>query len=366
MLFEAKLEANSIVFAPSFRDNRREMGALNRILKTPRYGFEKKGILVVPNRREILAEYFRNLNFIRDRKNWLTFVSVFPTAAFMLVWIPLLANFTWPSFGFAIFYAMFVLNIHNTAYTHRFAAHSAFDFPNRFAALLFQNLTIKVVTEEAFAISHHVHHGIPDEPGDPHNPRLGWLAVMFSDGLTHAIRTDFTEEEYARVSALLGHVPIRTHSYAEYRKWGTISRPLDTVALFLLNWAVWGVIFFALGGAPFVYAAFAGAGIWGVSVRNFNYKSHGSGEDRRIPGRDFSERDLSVNNRLAGMVAGEWHSNHHVTPTSARNGYLPGQWDFAWWVIRGSHTIGLVSGYRNHREEFLKRARIGPGHESHS
>ena len=268
------------------------MGALDRILKTPRYGFETKGRLVVPTTREILGEYFHNLNFLRDRKNWLTFVSVFPTAFFMLAWIPLILNFTWPAFVFAVVYAMFVLNIHNTAYTHRFAAHSAFDFPNRFAALLFGNLTIKIVTEEAFAISHHVHHGNPDEPGDPHNPRLGRLACLLSDGLTHAIRTDYSPAEYARVSSLLRHVPMRFHTYAEYRKWGTISRPLDTMALFLANWAVWGSVFYAIGGLPFVYAAFAGSGTWGVSVRNFNYKSHGSGEDRRVPGRDFSERDL--------------------------------------------------------------------------
>lgn len=313
------------------------------------------GRLVTPTRAQVIREAVWNTNFLRDRRNWLSFWSTFSTFFLFLFWIPLLVHFSWPSFAFAVFYAMFILNIHNTAYTHRYAAHLAFDFKNRLAAVFFQNLTLKIVPEEAFVISHHVHHGIPDQPGDPHNPKMGWPSVMLSDAITHSIRLDYTPEEYTRVARWLGHVPIRLNTYDEYLKWGTLSRPLDTIVLFLANWAVWGAIFYAIGGFRGLCAGFAGAGMWGVSVRNFNFKSHGSGEDRRLPGRDFSRHDLSVNNSLAGKIAGEWHSNHHVTPGSARNGYLPGQWDFAYHLIRGSHSVGLISKYRNFENEFHRR-----------
>jgi stearoyl-CoA desaturase (delta-9 desaturase) len=329
---------------------------LSQILQPPRYGFASPDGLVVPSAGQVFREVVWNTNVFRDRRNWLSLLSAGTTFVLILFWIPLVLHFTWPAFAFAIFYAMIILNIHNTAYTHRFAAHSAFDFRNRAAAFFFQNLTLKIVPEEAFVISHHVHHGIPDQPGDPHNPKAGWLSVMFSDAITHSIRRDYSFEEYAWVAKFMAHVPIRRNSYAEYLRWGTVSRPLDTIALYLANWSAWAAIFYFIGGWPFVYAGFAGAGTWGFSVRNFNFKSHGSGLDRRRKGRDFSPHDLSVNNALAGRVAGEWHSNHHVTPTSARNGYLSGQWDFAYGLIRICHSLGLVSGYRNHESEFLRRA----------
>jgi stearoyl-CoA desaturase (delta-9 desaturase) len=53
-----------------------------------------------------------------------------------------------------------------------------------------------------------------------------------------------------------------------------------------------------------------------------------------------------------GLVAGEWHNNHHLFPNGAKSGFLPYQVDLPWLFIRGLHRIGVVRSYRDYQAEF--------------
>jgi stearoyl-CoA desaturase (delta-9 desaturase) len=70
---------------------------------------------------------------------------------------------------------------------------------------------------------------------------------------------------------------------------------------------------------------------------------------------DFNVDDIAINQVWPGYVAGEWHSNHHLFPNSARSGFLRYQLDLPWLFIRALHAVGAVSSYRDGRADFLAR-----------
>ncbi|MBB5635328.1 fatty-acid desaturase [Pedobacter cryoconitis] len=55
-----------------------------------------------------------------------------------------------------------------TIWHHRYCTHGAYKFKNAFWRFFTQNLTINVIPEEIYVISHHVHHAKSDQPGDPY------------------------------------------------------------------------------------------------------------------------------------------------------------------------------------------------------
>ena len=84
-----------------------------------------------------------------------------------------------------------------------------------------------------------------------------------------------------------------------------------------------------MGGHALACSLFGAAGFWAIGVRTFNYEGHGKGEDKQREGIDYNQKDNSVNQLWPGIVAGEWHNNHHLFPKSARSGFKPQQIDLA-------------------------------------
>ena len=108
----------------------------------------------------------------------------------------------------------------------------------------------------------------------------------------------------------------------------------------------WAVLFFVLGGWPWV--------VWGIAVRValsvtghwlVGYFAHNQGpRSWHIEGAGVQ----GYNVRYCGLVTmGEaWHNNHHAFPGSARLGVGPGEADPGWWVLRGLERVGLVWGLK--------------------
>jgi stearoyl-CoA desaturase (delta-9 desaturase) len=104
----------------------------------------------------------------------------------------------------------------------------------------------------------------------------------------------------------------------------------------------WALIFFALGGAPWV--------IWGIAARIaasvtghwlVGYFAHNRGpRSWHIEGAGVQ----GYNVRYCGFITmGEaWHNNHHAFPASARLGLYPGEADPGWLVLEGLERAGLV------------------------
>jgi stearoyl-CoA desaturase (delta-9 desaturase) len=62
-----------------------------------------------------------------------------------------------------------------------------------------------------------------------------------------------------------------------------------------------------------------------------------------------------LNQARPGLLAGEWHNNHHLYPGSARAGFLPSQLDLAWIYIYVLHKLKMVKSYKDSKEEFLRK-----------
>ena len=330
------------------------MAFLNTVLEPPAYGWtDENGNLAKPGNSQIIKEFFSRLNVFKNKKNWLSFLS------WMLIVIlaPFLFLFLFKFFSIklliiAFVYSMIIMGTHGTIWHHRYCTHNAYTFSNSFWRFFTQNLTLKIIPEEIYAISHHVHHALSDQPGDPYNAQGGFLYCFLADVNHQPIARNMDEKTYLRCVALMRHTGVKTNTYAQYKVWGTLANPARAITGIILNWIFWFAIFYMIGGIALACACFGAAGFWAVGVRTFNYEGHGKGEDKRRDGVDYNRDDLSINQVWPGLVAGEWHNNHHLYPKSARSGFKPYQVDMAWVYIKFMSTIGAVSSYRDYKKQF--------------
>lgn len=332
------------------------MAFIDSILKPPSYGWmDEQGALVKPSPKQLFSEFFSRLNIFKSRKNWLPFfswMSLLLLTPFFFLFV--FKYFSWQLLLIGFVYSMVVMGTHGTIWYHRYCTHQAYVFKNKFWRFITQHLVIKMVPEEIYVISHHVHHVKSDEPGDPYNAQGGFLYCFLADVNHQPIAQDLDEKDYAGVVGLVKHSGIKCNSYAQYQRWGSVAHPLNTVVVTLLNWAFWYGVFFLIGGHALASTLFAAALVWAFGVRTFNYEGHGKGEDKRQEGVDFDWKNRSINQHWPGIVAGEWHNNHHLFPRSARSGFLKHQIDFAWYYIYFLYLIGGVKSYQDAKNQFYE------------
>ncbi|SEA46224.1 fatty acid desaturase [Pedobacter hartonius] len=332
------------------------MTFLNVVLDPPAYGWtDTNGNLSKPTPKQILTEFFSRLNIFKNKKNWLPFMSwskVIVSVPFLMLFI--FEYFSWSLLAVAFVYSMIIMGTHGTIWHHRYCTHNSYTFKNKFWRFITQNLTISMIPEEIYVVSHHVHHAKSDAPGDPYNASGGFLYCFLADVNHQPIAKNLIEKDYRSAVKLMVNTGVTANTYEQYLKWGSIANPWRTILSWSLNWLFWGVVFFLIGGPGLVCAVFGAAGVWAVGVRTFNYEGHGKGKDMRRDNYDFSRDDMSINQLWPGYVAGEWHNNHHLYPVSARTGFLPHQFDLAWCYIWTMHKLGPVSSLNDSKGEFLE------------
>lgn len=330
------------------------MAFIDRVLEEPSYGWQDaSGNLVKPSAGTIFKEFFARLNVFGDKKKWLPFLNW----AKVVCLVPFLVLFVTQYFSWWLLlaggvYGMIFMGSHGTVWHHRYCTHGAFTFRNNFWRFITRNLTLAVITEETYTISHHVHHAKSDTPGDPYFAEAGFLYCFLADVNHQPIAKDLSEKDYQHVLKLMRHTGVMANSYQQYQKWGSVANPWLSILHWVLNWAFWYGAFYLMGGHALACALFTGAGVWTVGVRTFNYEGHGKGKDQRKEGSDFNWNDMSINQAWPGIVAGEWHNNHHLYPKSAKSGLKPFQIDFAWYYIKFMHTIGAVTTYNDATQSF--------------
>ncbi len=333
------------------------MAFVDIILQEPSYGWaDKEGRLVQPTTRQLFREAFSRVNIFKTRKNWISLASWLLIAGMIpFLYIYLAWYFSWPLTILLLIYSMFFMSIHTTVWLHRYCTHRAFQFSHPFWRFLIQNLVIKTVPEEIYVLSHMVHHAKSDLPGDPYNARGGFLYCMLAEVNHQCISKDLGETDYKTATRLMGHTGIPINTYRQYGKWGSVASPFYTIALLLLNWSFWFTVFYLIGGPGLASAMFSAALFWFITVRTFNYTGHGKGNHKHRDGIDFDRSNLSVNQVRPGILAGEWHNNHHLYPSSARTGFLPYQLDLPWVFIYCMYKLGIVSGYHDSKKEFMRK-----------
>lgn len=338
------------------------MAFIENVLEVPSYGWKNtEGLLSKPTTTQLFSEFFRRINITASRKNWLPFFSWFCTlslAPFAILFIIMEVrdfNIWYLLAGFV--YGMIFMGSHGTVWYHRYGTHKAYCFSNKVWRFITANLVIKLVPEELYIVSHHVHHALSDKPGDPYNAEAGFLYCFLADANHQPIGKNLSEEDYAKAASMVTHTGIKPNSYQQYLKWGSIAHPLRTAFATFANWIFWITVFYAIGGLYLTLALLAGAFVWGLGVRTFNYEGHAKGEDKQVAGLDYNTKDKSINQWWPGIVAGEWHNNHHLYPASARSGFLAGQIDFAWYYIKTLKLIGGVSSCRDAKQQFMENYR---------
>jgi fatty-acid desaturase len=329
------------------------MSFLERVLEPPSYGFVKQGEFYVPSHKEILKEFFSKLNVFADKKNWL---ACWGWSISLSLAIPLYFFithfFSLKLLAFGFIYGMVLMGSHGTFWLHRYGTHRAFTFRHPIFAAICRNLVIRSIPEEIYVVSHHVHHKFCEKPGDPYNVHGGWLYCFLADATHQGIRRDLNESDYSRLTNMLSHTGVRINSYSQYQRWGSLCNPFWTILHYVLNWGFWFSVFYSIGGFGLATALFGGAGVWIIGVRTYNFEGHGKG--RAVRGAtDFNKEDLSINQMWPGIVAGEWHNNHHLYPSGARSGFMKHQIDLPWYLIFTLSKIKVVSSYRDYRDEFL-------------
>lgn len=333
------------------------MAILDDVLQPPSYGWrDAEGNFSKPSSSMVLKEFFTRLNIFNNKKNWLPFFSwlkvllLFP---FFVLFITKYFSFTLLAAGFV--YGMVLMGTHGTIWYHRYCTHGAYTFKNEWWKFFTKNLMLSIIPEEIYVISHHVHHAKSDTPGDPYYAQGGFLYCFLADVNHQPIAKNLSPKDYNHVLNLMKHTGLKGNSYAEYQQWGSFARPFASIVSWILNWSFWIGVFYLTGGLGLVTALFAGAFIWAVGVRTFNYEGHGKGKDLRQEGIDHNKNDMSINQIWPGYVAGEWHNNHHLYPKSAKSGFLPYQLDLAWLYVKMMYNLGAVTNYRDSQKDFYEK-----------
>jgi stearoyl-CoA desaturase (delta-9 desaturase) len=247
------------------------------------------------------------------------------------------------------------IGTHGTVWLHRFSTHRAFAFKNAAWRFVCRNLTMKIVAEEIYVVSHLVHHALSDQPGDPYNARAGWLYCFLAGELHQPINRALSRSDYERACMMVRHTGMGINTYEQYLRWGSIAHPVRTTLHYVLSWLFWYGAFYVVGGHALATALFGWSAVWAVGIRAHNYDLHAGGRDRRRQGVDFDRSSLAINALWPGIVAGEWHNNHHLFPGSARAGFLPWQPDISFAFIRLCERLGGVTSVRDSRDRFIER-----------
>jgi len=329
---------------------------LKRALQEPGYGWTKDGELSRPTTSEIMREWRSRMNIFANRKAWMAVMVWGWTLLLFPFGVVFLARYlSWQLMLAGFLYSMVGIGTHGTVYLHRYGTHHAFRLRNRAYLFVLRNLSIKIVPEEIYIVSHHVHHAYSDLPGDPYNARAGWLYCFLAGELHQQINQSLSPKDYQQVSSLVKHTGMRINTYEQYQRWGTIAHPARIMAHYALNWAFWYGAFYAMGGHALATALFGWSAVWAVGIRAHNYDLHAGGKDRRRDGVDFDRTNLSINQFWPGIVAGEWHNNHHLFPNSVRAGFTPWQPDISFAFIWFYRLIGGVTSWRNFKDKFYER-----------
>lgn len=331
----------------------------------PRYKWaDEQGNFIKPTVGQMWGEFFYRINFFRDSRNWFPFMAWF----WVLLLLPFFLlfffkYFTWGLLIAGFTYGMIIMGSHGTMWYHRYSTHNAFVFKNSFWRFISQHLVVKVVPEELYVVSHHIHHEKSDMPGDPYNAFGGFFYCFLADTNHQLMNRELSPEDYQIAKKMIAHTGVKLNTYEQYLKYGTIANPWYIMLTWILNWSFWGAVFYFVGewlgvtggGMALVCALFAGTFVWAVGIRTFNFEGHGKGKGKAAWGdSDYNRADYSINQYWPGYVAGEWHNNHHLYPTSARSGFLGYQLDLPWLYVRLIHLLGGIESYRDNKAQFIE------------
>lgn len=308
------------------------------LLLEPTYGFVGPSP-IRPTTKEVLVEWIDAIGFWKDVSRLLpASYAAYHLATFGMFAYFVTAQFSVVGVAGVVAIGVMIGTIYNTVWYHRYCSHRAYKFRSVWFARLFLWSNPICFREESYVIPHRVHHSKSDEPGDPYGPHLGWLGNYLATESQQKLNRDISQQDFERLAKSLEHIGFVKNSYAQFRRTGSVENVWHYGARFVFANAFWSVLSYFVAGWQGVMAWTSGVFLFTFVVRDFNFRGHAS-----LFGTD--KKGLPVNQFIYGLIAGEWHENHHACPRSARSGFLWWQVDLPYGIIRLLNLFGAVTHY---------------------
>ena len=332
------------------------------ILVQPDFRFsDQNGVPGIPSFKEVFTELYRVLNIKHFPTHTLLTTNF---CIYMLTFVGfLIFLYSYLSLGtlvFTVFNVVILGTIYNTVWYHRYCCHASYEFKSRrfSLAFLWTNPLALMFREEVYAVPHRIHHERTEHSEDPYGPHLGWWGSYLAVELTSRINTDMSEREYELLSSSIAHIGLKLNNYTQFRKTGSMENTIHYLSRAVFAQIFWIYLISSVGGFHYVLAWYSSIFVITSLIRDFNWRGHGgNSRHTKKPGWEFDHRSYALNQRFYGYIGSEWHDNHHKYPTSANNGFLPGQIDIAFNVIQFFHKFGIVQSFidssRRFKEEQL-------------
>ena len=304
-----------------------------------------------PSLREVIVEFVDAINFIKDRTRLLTALfTAYHLATFAVFLYFFTHYFSVKNAAAVLVIASFIATIYNTLWYHRYCTHRAYKFRHLGWTRLFSWTNPVCFREESYVIPHHVHHSKEDRPGDPYGPHLGWLGSYLAIESSAKTNLAINASDYERLARSLRHLGCVQNSYEQFQRTGSVENAWHWLARAVFANLFWASIAYGLGGGVGVLTWYASVFFYTFLVRDFNYRGHGGFFFKASQGR-------ATNHLFYGLIAGEWHDNHHANPRLAHSGLEWWQVDVPYWIIKLMRRCGIVEHY-NARDGGARRSQF--------
>jgi fatty-acid desaturase len=319
--------------------------------------YRKQGLLIsptyahiatIPRRptfREVCVEWVDAVSFWRNPlRGMAAFYAAYHLATFCVFVLFFVRYFSLLSIVSVVGLACMSATVYNTVWYHRYCSHRAFKFRNIWWVRFFLWTNPICFREESYVIPHRVHHSKSDEAGDPYGPHLGWFGSYMATESQQKMNPDISRADYDRLAKSLEHTGIVKNSYEQYQRTGSVEKVWHYFARVLFVNIFWPAICYLVAGWAGALAWISSVFLYSLVVRDFNYRGHGG-----LFGTQHTA--MPLNQVIYGLIAGEWHENHHAYPRSARSGLLWWQVDVPYWLIKLMSLCGGIVRYNSPAKE---------------
>ncbi len=309
-----------------------------------------------PRLREVIPEWLDTVNIFRHRVAFATwiwlaqhFLGLVAAVFFCLHYLNWSTAIWWLSF--ALIHAHFF----HTFWYHRYCSHRAVRFRRPWFAKLIYWLNPLMIKEETYALPHFVHHKISDTPGDPYGPRNGYWGSFSATESANFFNREMSEKEASFCFNFLSRIPSQWNDLASFRRSGSFEKEWRYPVRFCLCNLFWTSFFLLLGRPDLLCAFYAAALTFLLIMRDFNFRGH---DEKAEHDAKLDTKSLAVNQWFYGLLASEWHDNHHRFSSSAKCGFDRKEIDLNFALTRLLYKIGLLESYvdssRGYEREIVK------------
>ncbi len=305
-----------------------------------------------PTLREIRIEWLDAVGFWKDRGRLLPALYAAYHLATLAVFVVFFArHFSIAAVAVVTGIATMIGTVFNTVWYHRYCTHRAFKFRSLWLARLFLWTNPVCFREESYVIPHRIHHSKSDQPGDPYGPHLGWLGSYLATESQQKVNRDLSRAEFERLAKSLEHIGFVRGSYEQFQRLGSVENVWYYLARAMFASVFWMLLAYAVAKWQGILGWISGVFLYSFLVRDFNFRGHAGYWGTHHIG-------VPLNQVFYGLIAGEWHENHHAYPRSAKAGLAWWQIDVPYWIIKGLTRCGAVIQYNSPPEGKVRHSKL--------